>query len=115
MAYLAGEVVRPVVGAGCRWLEKTLTAEEERRRRKSATGRRKRGKRGERNIKWLLVVGWWLRWLPVVEMMVGRPVMRVVVAEGDGGERRKKKKLLKWGEKDGFWPTLDPILLSFRP
>ena len=41
-------MVRPVVGAGCRWLEKTLTAEEERRRRKSTAGRRKRGKRGER-------------------------------------------------------------------
>jgi len=28
----------------------------------------------------------------VVEMMVGRPVMRVVVAEGHDGERKKRKE-----------------------
>ena len=46
--------------------------------------RRKREglQRGERNRQWLLVFGWWLCWLPMVELMVGRPVMRVVMAEG---------------------------------
>jgi hypothetical protein len=28
-------------------------------------------------------------------MMVGRPVMRVVVAEGHGGERKKRKEQLQ--------------------
>jgi len=31
-------------------------------------------------------------WLPVVELMVVRPVMRVVVAEGHGGERGRGKR-----------------------
>jgi hypothetical protein len=64
--------------------------------------RRKREgpQRGERNQRWLLVVGWWLCWLPVVELMVGRPVMRVVVAEGHSGERGrgKREKLQKQGK-----------------
>jgi hypothetical protein len=38
------------------------------------------------------VVGWWL---PVVELMVERPVMRVVVAEGHGRERKKRMDLLQ--------------------
>jgi hypothetical protein len=38
------------------------------------------------------VVGWWL---PVVELMVERPMMRVVVAEGHNGERKKKKDRLQ--------------------
>jgi len=31
----------------------------------------------------------------VVEMMVGRPLMRVVVAEGHGGERKKRENRLQ--------------------
>jgi hypothetical protein len=38
------------------------------------------------------VVGWWL---PVVELMVERSMMRVVVAEGHNGERKKKKDRLQ--------------------
>jgi hypothetical protein len=49
------------------------------------------------------VVGWWLCWLPVVELMVGRPVMRLVVAEV-----RKQGKWLV------FWLILDPIFSSLR-
>jgi len=65
-------------------------------------GRKQEGlQRGERNQWWLLVVGWWLCWLPVVELMVGRPVMRVVVAEGHGGERKKREDCAKT-EKAGF-------------
>jgi hypothetical protein len=62
--------------------------------RGSKRRRRKREglQRGERNRRWLLVVGWWLCWLPVVELMVVRPVMRVVVAEGHGGERGRGKR-----------------------
>jgi hypothetical protein len=43
---------------------------------------------------------WWLCWLPVVDLMGGRPVMRVVVAEGHGGEKGKGKreKLQKQGK-----------------
>jgi len=55
--------------------------------------RRKREglQRGERNRQWLLVFGWWLCWLPMVELMVGRPVMRVVVAETTERERERRK------------------------
>jgi len=55
--------------------------------------RRKREglQRGERNRQWLLVFGWWLCWLPMVELMVGRPVMRVVVAETAERERERRK------------------------
>jgi hypothetical protein len=67
--------------------------------------RRKREglQRGERNRQWLLVVGWWLCWIPVVELMVGRPVMRVVVVEGHGGEReRKERKVAETRKMAGF-------------
>ena len=47
--------------------------------------------RGERDRRWLLVVGWWLCWLPLIKVMVGRPVMRVVVAKDHGGERKKEE------------------------
>jgi hypothetical protein len=81
--------------------------------------RRKREglQRGERNRRWLLVVDWWLCWLPVVELMVGRPVMRVVVAEGHGGEkgRGKREKFQKQGKWLVFWLILDPIFSSLRP
>jgi len=75
-----------------------------RRRRK-----RKGLQRGERNRRWLLVVGWWLCWFPVVELMVGGPVMRVVVAKGHGGERKKREDCAETG-KDGF---LDDFGLDF--
>jgi hypothetical protein len=63
-----------------------------------------------------LVVGWWLCWLPMVELMVGRPVMRVVAAEGHGGERGsgKREKLQKQGKWLVFWQILDPIFSSLR-
>jgi hypothetical protein len=48
--------------------------------------------RREKGSRWLSVVGWWL---PVVELMVERPMMRVVVAEGHSGERKKKKDRLQ--------------------
>jgi hypothetical protein len=35
------------------------------------------------------------RWLRVVELMLGRPVMRVVVAEGHDGERKKREDSLQ--------------------
>jgi len=45
--------------------------------------------------------------------MVGRPVMRVVVAEGHDGERgRGKREKL---QKQGKWLVLDPIFSSIRP
>jgi hypothetical protein len=75
--------------------------------RGSKRRRRKREglQRGERNRRWLLVVGWWLFWLPVVELMVGRPVMRVVVAEGHGGEERegKERKIAETRKMAGFF------------
>ena len=87
--------------------------------RGSKRRRRKREglQRGERNRRWLLVVGWWLFWLPVVELMVGRPVMRVVVAEGHGGERGrgKREKLQKQGKWLVFWLILDQIFSSIKP
>jgi hypothetical protein len=64
--------------------------------RGSKRRRRKREglQRGEGNRRWLLMVGWWLCWLPVVELMVGRPVMRVVVvAEGHSGEERRERTM----------------------
>jgi len=46
-----------------------------------------------------------------VEMMVGRPVIRVVVAEGHDGERKKRENRLQenWAGKAGFRPTLRSI------
>jgi hypothetical protein len=41
--------------------------------------------------------------------MVGRPVMRVVVAKGHGGERKKREDCAETG-KDGF---LDDFGLDF--
>ena len=70
--------------------------------------------RREKGSRWLSVVGWWL---PVVELMVERPVMRVVVAEGHGGERKKRMDRLQenWARKAGFSQCLDPIFFSLRP
>jgi len=48
--------------------------------------------RREKGSQWLSMVG---RWLRVVELMLGRPVMRVVVAEGHGGERKKREDSLQ--------------------
>jgi hypothetical protein len=44
-------------------------------------------------------------------MMVGRPVIRVVVAEGHDGERKKRENRLQenWEGKAGFRPTLRSI------
>jgi hypothetical protein len=67
--------------------------------------------RGERDRRWLLVVGWWLCWLPMMKVMVGRPVMRVVVAEDHGGERKKKKKCAETGRKTGFLADFGPDFL----
>ena len=61
----------------------------------------------EENRRWLLVVGWWLRWLPMVELIVGRPLMRVVVAEGHDGER-KKEEMCRNREKNGFLADFGP-------
>jgi hypothetical protein len=48
--------------------------------------------RREKGSRWLSVVDWWL---PVMKLMVERPMMRVVEAEGHGGERKKRKDLLQ--------------------
>jgi hypothetical protein len=93
-------VVKPVVAA-------EVSGRGSRRRRK-----REGMQRGERNRRWLLVVGWWLCWLPVVELMVGRPVMRVVVAEGHGGERgRGKRKIAETRKMAGCLAGLGPDFL----
>jgi hypothetical protein len=48
--------------------------------------------------------------------MVGRPVMRVVVAEGHDGERGRgnREKLQKQGKWLVFWLILDPIFSSLK-
>ena len=48
--------------------------------------------------------------------MVRRHVMMVVVAEGHGGERKKRKDRLQENSagKAGFWPTLHFIFFSLR-
>jgi hypothetical protein len=50
-----------------------------------------------------------------VGMMVRSQVMKVMVAEGHGGERKQKKWLFaeKWIQKAGFRPTLSSIVFSF--
>jgi hypothetical protein len=59
--------------------------------------------RGEIDRRWLLVVGWWLCWLPMMKVMVGRPMMRVVVAEDHGGERKKKEEMCRNRKKNWFF------------
>ena len=54
---------------------------------------------GERNWRWLLVVGWWLCWLPVVELVVTRMA----------GRERERKNCRNGSRGAGFWPTLDQI------
>jgi len=48
--------------------------------------------------------------------MERRRVMKMVVAESHGGERRQRKDRLqeKWAGKAGFRPTLSLIFFSFR-
>jgi hypothetical protein len=54
-----------------------------------------------------------LWWLPVVELMVERPVMRVVVAKGHGGEKKKREDS---GEtrKAGFLAYFGPDFLPLQ-
>jgi hypothetical protein len=70
--------------------------------------------RRERNRRWLLVFGWWLCWLPVVELMVGRPVMRVVVAKGHNEEKKKREDCVET-RKDGFLAHFGHDFLLPRP
>jgi len=64
---------------------------------KGSKKRRKRKglQRGERNRRWLLVVGWWLCWLPVVDMVVEKLVVAVTT------ERRERVK--QTAAKEIFW------------
>ena len=48
-----------------------------------------------------------------VEMMVGRPVMRVVVAESHGGERRKTGFLADFGPDFLLFQAVDFIFYFF--
>jgi hypothetical protein len=49
--------------------------------------------------------------------MVFKPVVSVVVAEGHGGERKKRENLLQknWGGEADFQPILHPIFFILRP
>jgi len=84
--------------------------------RGSKRRRRKREglQRGERNRRWLLVVGGWLCWLPVVELMMKKLVVSLV-GGWNGGEREGKKNCRNGGRGTGFSPTLDPNFSSLRP
>jgi len=59
----------------------------------SGRGSKRRGRkweglqRGERNRRWLLMVGWWLCWLPVVELVVEKLVVALV-----GGRNSREKR-----------------------
>jgi len=90
-------------GGGGRWKRK--------QKKKKIGGAAKRREKGSR---WLSVVIWWL---PVMQLMVETPLMRVVVAEGHGGERKKRKDRLQenWAEKAGLWWFLDLMFSSSRP
>jgi hypothetical protein len=57
-----------------------------------------------------LVVGWWLCWLPVVELVVEK-----LVVAGTTRRERERKNCINRGRGAGFWPTLDPIFSSLRP
>jgi hypothetical protein len=60
------------------------------------------------------MIGWWLCWLPVVELMVGRPVMRVVVvAEGHSGEERRERTVQE--KKLGRRLVCSDFLTRFSP
>jgi hypothetical protein len=74
----------------------------QRKQIKEEKNTRERLQIGERDRRWLLEVGWWLCWLPVMKVMVGRPVMRVVVAEDHGGER-KKEEMCRNQKKNWFF------------
>jgi hypothetical protein len=50
----------------------------------------------------------------VVELMVGRPVMRVVVLKATV-ERERRERTVQKLKKLVFWLTLDPIFSSLRP
>jgi len=84
--------------------------------RGSKRRRRKREglQRGERNRRWLLVVGGWLCWLPVVELMMKKLVVSLVGGWIDE-EREGKKNCRNGGRGTGFSPTLDPNFSSLRP
>jgi hypothetical protein len=63
--------------------------------------------RREKGSRWLSVDGWWL---PVVELMVERQVMRVVVAEAVERER-ERKTAETWAEGLVFgqlWTRVSP-------
>jgi hypothetical protein len=54
----------------------------------------------------------------VVELMVGRPVMSVVVAEDTVERERKERKterVAETGKRLIFWLILDPIFSSLKP
>jgi len=52
------------------------------------------------------VVDWWLFWLPVVELMVGRSVMSVVVAEHTVERERKERIIIS------FKPSNPPLFIG---
>jgi hypothetical protein len=64
--------------------------------------------RREKGSQWLSVVGWCL---PVVELIVGRLVMRVVVAETAERERGREKYCKNRAERlvfSDFWTRFSP-------
>jgi hypothetical protein len=69
-----------MAGVGCGRKNKTL-------QRREKGWKEKRESRGGS-----LVVGWWLCWLPVVELVVEK-----LVVVGTTRRERERKKLHKWG------------------
>jgi hypothetical protein len=92
----SAEVV--MAGVGCGRKKKTL-------QRREKGWKEKRESRGGS-----LVVGWWLCWLPVVELVVEK-----LVVVGTTRRERERKNCINGGRGAGFWPTLDPIFSSLRP
>ena len=66
-------------------------------RKKKKLQRRENGWKEKRESRGgSLVVGWWLCWLPVVELVVA------LVGGWNGGGREGEKKLQKWGQRGWF-------------
>ena len=85
-----------VAGVGCGRKKKRLQRREKgwKEKRKSCGGS--------------LVVGWWLCWLPVVELVVA------LVGGWNGGEREGEKKLQKRGQRGWFLADFGPDFSSLR-
>jgi len=83
--------------------------------RGSKRRRRKREglQRGERNRRWLLVVGGWLCWLPVVELMMKKLVVSLVGGWIDE-ERERERKTAETGAEGlvfrRLWTPISPPL-----